>query len=194
MKYFLSFNFSWSKLPTISLLSKHVLQVGNTNTQYVTKKELKGIEKEGDFSRKGKRTKIVKEGPMLPKKFGMYLISEKLGLKTKLDSIMFNYSKHEAYPIQAKYSYRPKAIYATQKNQLLMESLLIEDALGYSSPYGFIRFLKSGDLVKLNLGDKHNLLSMLSEIKHMVNNESFPKPTSYKKRCIDCCYKDKCWG
>lgn len=131
---------------------------------------------------------------MLPKKFGIYLISEKLGLKTRLDSVMFDYSKHEAYPIQAKYSYKPKAIYATQKNQLLMESLLIEDTLGYNAPYGFIKFLKSGDLVKIDLTDKHSLLNMLSEIKYIVNNESFPEPTRYKKRCVDCCYNKKCWG
>lgn len=162
--------------------------------QYTTKKEMKGREKENDFSQKGKRTKIVKEGPMLPKKFGLYLTSEKLGLKTKLDSVMFDEAKHEAYPIQAKYSYKPKTIYTTQKNQLLMESLLIEEALGYSSPHGFIKFLKSGDLVKLNLADKHSLLNILSEIKYILNNESFPKPTPYKKRCVDCCYKDKCWG
>lgn len=162
--------------------------------QYTTKKELKGREKEGDFSKKGRRTKVVKEGPILPKKFGMYLISEKLGLKTKLDSVMFDYSKHEAYPIQAKYSYKPKVIYNNQKNQLLMESLLIEDVLEYKAPYGFIKFLKSGDLIKLDLTDKHSLLNAISQIKYIVNNESFPNPTEYKKRCVDCCYRRKCWG
>lgn len=162
--------------------------------QYTTKKELNGREKENDYSKKGKRTKIVKDGPMLPKKFGMYLISERIGLKTKLDSVMFDYSKNEAYPIQAKYSYRPKVIYTTQKNQLLMESLLIEDALGYRSPYGFIKFLKSGDLVKLDLSDKHNLLNILLEMKYIMDNESFPKATKYRKRCVDCCYNNKCWG
>ncbi|MBI2546942.1 MAG: CRISPR-associated protein Cas4 [Candidatus Aenigmarchaeota archaeon] len=162
--------------------------------QFTTKKEFKGREKEYDYQTKAKRTKVVKQYPKLPKLFKAHLVSERLGIKTIVDSIMIDKEKNEAYPIQAKYSYRPPKLFRGQINQLLMEALLIKECLGYNVPFGFIKFLKSGDLVKVNLSNKKDVLELLNEVRDVIEGERFPKATVYKKRCIDCCYKSKCWG
>ena len=107
---------------------------------------------------------------------------------------MFEEGKKEAYPIQAKYSFKPKMIYRGQRNQLLMEALLIEESLGYRVPFGFIKFLKSGELVKVWLNEKERVIDLFVEIREIIEKERFPKPTRYRKRCVDCCYKAKCWG
>lgn len=160
--------------------------------QSVTKKEEVGIKKENDFKSRGKRTKIVKNYPALPKIFKVHLASEKLGIKTICDSIMINKEKGEAYPIQAKYAYKPRAIYKTMRMQICMEALLIEEILKYKAPYGFVKFLKSGNLVKINTNSKEDVISVFDEIKKMTSSESFPKKTKYSKRCVDCCFKNIC--
>ncbi|MBI3412902.1 MAG: CRISPR-associated protein Cas4 [Candidatus Aenigmarchaeota archaeon] len=162
--------------------------------QQVTKKEEKGINKETIFKREGKRTKIVKKYPPLPKIFNVRLSSEELGIRTIADSIMIDASKNEAYPIQTKYSFKPDKIFKTQKIQIMMEGLLIEKSLGYNVPFGFIKFLKSGELVKVPIHDKSDVIGTAEKVKEIIGTERFPKPTKYKNRCVDCCYRKMCWG
>lgn len=54
--------------------------------------------------------------------------------------------KNEAYPIQVKYSIKPRVLYRTQKFQLVMEALLIEEQIGYKIPYGLIKFLRGSQV------------------------------------------------
>ena len=168
----------------------HVLK----DPQFTTKKEFKGREKEDQFRSNAKRTKVVKELPSLPKEFKVSFVSEELGIKTIADSIIINKSKSEAYPLQIKYSFRPKILYETQKNQLFMEALLIEQQLNYTVPFGFIKFLKSNDVIKVSTKRKESVLGVFDKIRNIVKNEEFPPPTKYLKRCVDCCYNNKCWG
>lgn len=81
----------------------HVLK----KPQFTTSKEYKGREKESDFQHKAKRTKVVKAYSLLPKLFKVMLESERLGIRTIIDSVMIDKEKNEAYPIQAKYAFTP---------------------------------------------------------------------------------------
>ena len=168
----------------------HVLR----DPQFTTNKEFKGREKEITYRVNAKRTKVIKELPILPKEFKVHLVSEELGIKTIADSIIINKEKNEAYPLQIKFSYRPTVLYETQKNQLFMEALLIERQLKYKVSFGFIKFLKSNDIVKVNTKNKEIILLVFEKIRDIIENEAFPEPTKYLKRCIDCCYKQRCWG
>ena len=164
-------------------------------SQMVTKKEEKGIQKESDFQRKGKRTKVVKNYPKLPKMMKVSLTSENLGIKTIADSIMINEREKEAYPIQAKYAYPPRSIYKTYKLQLAMEAMIIEERMGYNVPYGFIKFLRSGELIKVMLHDslKLEVMKSFGKIGKILSSETIPRRTKYRKRCTDCCFKNICW-
>ena len=166
----------------------HVLK----KSQITTKKEYKGREKYEEFKAKGKRTKIVKDAPRYPKLFNVKLVSEKLGLKTFVDAIMINEEAKEAYPIQAKYAFKPRVLYKHQKQQLEMEAVLIEDVLRYRVPFGFIKFLRSGDLTKVIL--EKEIEKTFKSIREIITNETFPESTKYRKRCLDCCFRRFCWG
>lgn len=100
--------------------------------------------------------------------------------------------KKEAYPIQVKYSFKPKALYRTQKFQLVMEGLLIEEVLGYKVPFGYIKFLRSGDFVKVKITQKlkEELLRIFSDIESIIQSEKIPKGTKDKKKAVDNCYKN----
>ncbi len=169
----------------------HVLR----RKQITTKKEYKGREKESDFQHKAKRTKVVKTYPKLPKMLKTHLTSENLGIRTIADSIMINAEANEAYPIQAKYSFKPRSVYRTQKLQLAMEALIIEEKMHYKVPYGFIKFLRAGELVKVSLPDSLKLetVSTFGKIAKIMHSENIPKRTKYRKRCVDCCFKNICW-
>lgn len=160
--------------------------------QFVTRKENKGIEKYEDFKHKSKRNKIIKEFPKLRKLYDITLISKKYDIITKTDCIIFNDKLREAYPIQIKYSLKPKVIYNTQRYQLLLEAFLIEETFGYKVHFGFIKFLLSDEIVKINICDKDKVIDSFHQISKIITSESFPNATPYKKRCIDCCYKMKC--
>ena len=168
----------------------HVLKI----PQETTKKEFKGREKYDEFKSKSKRTKIVKEFPKFKKIYNTRLESKEHGFQTLTDCIIFDDSKKEAYPIQAKYSFKPRKVYIGQKFQLMLEALLIEEVFNIKVPFGFIKYLRTGDLVKIPLSNKEDILLTAREIRNIIKNEWIPERTSYIKRCTDCCYKKLCWG
>ncbi|MEM2875064.1 MAG: CRISPR-associated protein Cas4 [Candidatus Hadarchaeales archaeon] len=168
---------------------EHVLKI----RQATTKKELIGREKYEEFKKKSRRGKIIKEFPKLKKLYDVYLYSNKMNIGTRVDCVAINEVKKEAYPIQIKYSSRPSKIYKTQKLQLLLEAKLIEEIMGYSTPLGFIKFLKTDDLVPVNVKNRSELDTAICDIKKFIHTEVFPDPTRYKRRCVDCCYRKRCW-
>ncbi|MEM2955069.1 MAG: CRISPR-associated protein Cas4 [Candidatus Nanoarchaeia archaeon] len=166
----------------------HVLK----KPQITTKKEYKGREKFEEFKLKLKRSKI--KNLSFEKLFNVKLVSEKLGLKTIADSIIINRKKRECYPVQAKFSIAPIKVYRTQRIQLLMEAILIEELTGFKVPFGYIKFLRSGDLLKIPLTAREDAYKTFKSIREIIIEENFPESTPYKKRCIDCCFKRFCWG
>lgn len=160
--------------------------------QATTVKELKGREKYEEFKIKSKRNKIIKELSFLPKEYDVYFASKKHNFATKIDCIALDKSRNEAYPIQIKYSSKPKVLYRTQKFQVIMEAMLVEELLGYNVPYGFVKFLKSEDFVKVTITEKlkAELLQILKEIESIIKEEKLPKPTPHKKKNIDNVYQN----
>lgn len=160
--------------------------------QATTTKEIEGRAKYEEFKEKSRRNKIIKELPKLPKIYNVYFASEKYGFATKLDCVAFNREKNEAYPIQAKYSQKPKVLYRSQKFQIIMEAMLIEEKWVCKVPFGFVKFIKSGDFVKVWVTDKlkQELLQIFSEIEDIIRNEKLPKPTPHKKKKVDSCYRN----
>ena len=73
-----------------------------------------------------------------------------------------------------------------------MEAMLIEEKLNYKVPYGFIKFFKSEDFVKVWVTDKlkQELLQIFLEIEGIIREEKLPKQTKFKKRNIDNVYRN----
>lgn len=166
----------------------HVLKI----PQATTVKELEGRKKYEEFEGKSKRNKIIKELPFLPKMYDLYLTSTKHRITTKADCVAVEKKKKEAYPIQVKYSLKPKDLYRTQKFQIVMEALLIKEVLGYKVPFGYIKFLRSGDFVKVKITQKlkEELLRIFVEIESIIQSEKLPKGTTHKRKNIDNVFKN----
>ncbi|MCX8190020.1 MAG: CRISPR-associated protein Cas4 [Candidatus Diapherotrites archaeon] len=162
--------------------------------QATTIKELKGRELHSLFNKKSKRNKIIKEFPKLPKKYGVYLESNELNLRTVLDCMIINQDKKEAFPIEYKYSKKPRKLYNSQKIQVFAECLLINRLFGYSTPFAFIKFEQSNELVKIKISnsDIAKVKETIKGINEIIVTEIMPKPTTFSKRCKDCCYVKLC--
>lgn len=132
--------------------------------------------------------------PGLSKMYDVYLASEKLGIHTRVDCILIDEARKLAWPLQVKWAKKPRKLYKTQRLQVLLEAALIEEQLGFNVPNGFIKFLKTGEVVKINTQNKAELLQVLAEINRIGSEEEFPKQTEFEKRCDDCCYRKMCWA
>lgn len=166
----------------------HVLGI----PQATTTKELEGRKKYDEFEKKSSRNKVIKELPFLRKLYNVFLASDKYRIATKLDCVAFHESSKEAYPIQVKYSLKPKTLYRTQKFQVIMEAVLIEEKLGYKVPYGYVKFLRSNDFVKVRVTKqlKKELLQIFSDLESIIQSEKLPKETKDKKKAIDNSYRN----
>ncbi|MEW6063025.1 MAG: Dna2/Cas4 domain-containing protein [Nanoarchaeota archaeon] len=154
-------------------------------------KQKKGLEKDFTFKKDTNRNKIIKGksyNPKLIKKYNISLETEEYA--TKIDCLLINEDKKEAYPLQLKYARKPRCVfYRTQKLQLMFEAMLIETVFGYKTPYGYIKYELSGDLIKVNLENRHLLFKTIEKVKNIIKNEIYPEATKYKRRLIDNCFR-----
>lgn len=156
--------------------------------QQITVKEEKGIDKYTRFKDKSKRNKIITEFEGGRKIYDVKLESE--GYSTKADCVLLN--GNDAYPIQIKYAAKPRRTYSTIRNQLLFEAFLIEAVFKKKVSRGFIKYLKSGDIVSEDLSKKDEMLKNIEVLESVIISERMPSPTKYGKRCVDCGYKKLC--
>jgi len=159
--------------------------------QIKSAKQKKGLEKDFNFKKDTSRNKIIKEERQcfkLMRKYNLSLETEEY--VTKIDCLFINDILKEAYPLQLKYSKKPRFdYYRTQKIQLMFEAMLIEKVLGYKVPYGYIKYSLSNDLIKINLENRRLLFYTIKKVKEIIEKEIYPPPTKYKKRLIDNCYR-----
>ena len=143
------------------------------------------------FTDKTKRAKIVRELPKLRRVYGVRLYSKKYGFSTRVDCILLK--GDEAYPVEFKASNKPAVIYRTHRFQVAAQALAIEDALGKRVPRAYIRY-KDGAVARVRIDQKlrEKIVGMLKEMEEIVGREKIPKPTPYRKRCIDCHYRNLC--
>ncbi len=87
-----------------------------------------------------------------------------------------------------------QVLYSTQKHQLAAQAILIEEAMGKAVPYGYLKFLLDGKLVKVEITEdlKNEVKSILTALQKILTEEHIPEPTKYKKRCVDCCFWNNC--
>ncbi len=157
--------------------------------QFTTVKEYKGREKYEQFKDKSKRNKIVPEFPHLPRFYEIYL--EHNGLATKTDCVLID--GNEAFPVQVKYAKKPPVTYQTTYSQLMLEAYLIGKVLKKQVRKGFIKYEISNDIVPVLLTENQKIEETIESIKNIALLEQIPKATTYKKRCVDCCYKRVCF-
>lgn len=146
-----------------------------------------------------KKARLNKE--YLRKKIGcvkrenlVYLASERYHLKGEVDEVLFLKDGMLA-PLDYKFTEYKDRLYRTHRIQSILYGLLIMDNYGQEVKKGFLCYIRSKNLIKEIIFSKRDFEKVNNIIKEMlfiIQDGYFPKGTSYKIRCVDCCYKNIC--
>ena len=130
---------------------------------------------------------------VLEKKSDTYL-SIPSGLRGIVDEILF-LADGTAAPLDYKYAEYKNKLFQTYRTQLVFYGRLIRDNFDVPVTRGYIIYTRSRNkLVEVTITDKDfkELDDLILELINVIVKCKYPKPTRYKKRCPDCCYRNIC--
>ncbi len=127
------------------------------------------------------------------KKSDVYL-SGHSGIRGIVDEILF-LDDGTAAPLDYKYAQYKEKLFKTYRLQLVFYAQLIKDNSHVPVNRGFIVYTRSKNkLIEVPIYDKYflELDKIVQEMLLIIQKCHYPKPTSYKQRCPDCCYRNIC--
>ena len=133
-----------------------------------------------------KRIGVVK------KQANIYLCNDML--RGEVDEVLTLKDQSMA-PLDYKYAVFKDRIYDTYKTQLICYAWLIESNYHQPVQKGFLVYTRSfNKLVEISIDRSmiEKVKKSANEIANIIENNYFPKATSYKRRCIDCTYRNIC--
>lgn len=129
----------------------------------------------------------------ISKKQEQYLISNKYKVKGIVDEIYLLEDGSYA-PLDYKFAEYKEKDYETYKIQMALYALLIEELYEGKVNKLYLVYLRSKNLLKeIDFDDKlkKKALKYLDEYRK-IREGYYPKATSSKVRCDDCCYRNIC--
>lgn len=116
------------------------------------------------------------------------------GLRGKVDEVL-KLTDESYAPLDYKFAEWKDIIFETYKQQLYCYAVLIEYNFNVRVKKGFLVYTRSKNkLVELEIReeDKNIIKSSMSEMEEIIVQNHFPKATPYKKRCLNCTYRNIC--
>jgi CRISPR-associated exonuclease Cas4 len=98
-------------------------------------------------------------------------------------------------PLDYKFARWEDHVYETYKTQLYCYAWLIEENFGTKVNKGFLVYTRSSNkLVEVEIADadKQAVKACVEEIQQIIDKNYYPKSTKYKKRCLNCTYRNIC--
>lgn len=129
----------------------------------------------------------------IERKSSVYLSSSK-GIRGIVDEILF-LDDGSAAPLDYKYAEYKERTFKNHKYQLTFYGQLIQKKYNLTVNRGFIVYTRSRNkLVEVPITEKmyQELEIIISDLTNVVQKGIYPKPTKYKQRCLDCCYRNLC--
>ncbi|MEX0607950.1 MAG: CRISPR-associated protein Cas4 [Balneolaceae bacterium] len=115
-------------------------------------------------------------------------------LRGKVDEVLL-FDDGTAAPLDYKFAVYKDKVFNTYKTQLACYAWLIEDNFKVQVNKGYLVYTRSkSKLVEVELDEtfKDEVKEKALEIVKIIDGNHFPKATSYKKRCLDCTYRNIC--
>jgi len=129
----------------------------------------------------------------IDRKQSVYLSSRK-GLRGIVDEILF-LDDNSAAPLDYKYAQYKDRTFKNHKYQLTFYGELIKDRFQVPVNRGFIVYTRSRNkLIEVPITERmySELDAIVSDFLNVAQRGVYPKPTKYKARCGDCCYRNIC--
>lgn len=127
------------------------------------------------------------------KKYGDQYLTNKL-LRGKVDEVLVLNDGSMA-PLDYKFAPFEGKIYDTYKTQLFCYAWLIEENFNAKVNKGYLVYTRSKNKlieVKIQPDNVNKVKDCAEAIYQIINLNFFPKATKYKKRCLNCTYKNIC--
>lgn len=126
------------------------------------------------------------------KRLNQYLTNELL--RGEVDEVLWLNDGTMA-PLDFKFARYKGKIYDTYKTQMYCYAWLIEENFGKPVKRGFLVYTRSQNkLVELPI--EREMMSRVQKaadnIRRIIRQNYFPKATRYKKRCLNCTYRNIC--
>jgi CRISPR-associated exonuclease Cas4 len=128
------------------------------------------------------------------RQFDVPLASATLGVRGSVDEVL-TLDDGSMAPFDYKFAAAPRHVYHNQRMQSALYGLLIAEVFGVPVRRGFLCFVRSNHrIVELQFIDQDfaEARSVIADILDIVRTGRFPKATSCKARCLDCCYRNIC--
>jgi CRISPR-associated exonuclease Cas4 len=116
------------------------------------------------------------------------------GLRGKVDEVL-QLNDGTFAPLDYKFAHWKDKAYETYKHQLYCYAVLIEENYKVKVDKGFLVYTRSkNNVVEVNIPDysKREIRTSMFEMLRIIEDNKFPKATSFKKRCVNCTYRNIC--
>lgn len=156
-------------------------------------KVLKGREL---HSRKEKENKeyLRKKIDCVSKEISVYLASPVIRVRGIVDEVL-TFSDGSMAPLDYKYSEFRDYLFKTHRVQSVLYAMLIQEIYKKPVNVGYICYVRKNAKLKKILYKPEDFLyakNVIEEIFSVVQKGYYPKKTTWRNRCIDCCYKNIC--
>ncbi len=124
----------------------------------------------------------------------VYLSSKEFKVRGIVDEILF-LEDGTACPLDYKFAEYKEKVFNTYKFQIILYGLMIMEQFDVPVDRGLICYTKSNHLIKeifITEELKNHTQKIITKIFNLIQLGYFPVPTTFKKRCHDCCYKNLC--
>lgn len=156
-------------------------------------KVLKGREL---HSRKEKENKeyLRKKIDCVSKEISVYLASPVIRVRGIVDEVL-TFSDGSMAPLDYKYSEFRDYLFKTHRVQSVLYAMLIQEIYKKPVNVGYICYVRKSAKLKKILYKAEDFVyakNVIEEIFSVVQKGYYPKRTTWRNRCIDCCYKNIC--
>lgn len=128
------------------------------------------------------------------KEVGVYLTSDNLPVRGIVDEVLF-LADGTAAPLDYKFAEYKEHFFRTHRYQSVLYGMMIEERYGVPVRRGYLCYLRSNNIVKeisFTPQVREEARAVVEDILKITEYGYYPRPTSSKKGCIDCCYRHIC--
>lgn len=128
------------------------------------------------------------------KEIDVYLASEKLRVKGRVDEIL-HFADGSASPLDYKMTEFREHTFKTHQYQLILYAMLISEIYKKPVKRGYLVYTMSHSQMKeveITQSDFIKMTDIVNQILKIIERGYFPQATTTKTKCADCCYRNIC--
>lgn len=116
------------------------------------------------------------------------------GLRGRIDEVLLLEDGSYA-PLDYKFAEWKDKVFETYKQQLCCYAVLIEEIFQGEVNKGYLVYVRSKNkivAVDISAADKTEIKKSMQRMAVIIKGNEFPKATKFKKRCVNCTYRNIC--